>query len=232
MFGKFRKYDAIDELDKNISQEENIYIESIPNQIPFIFNRIKPYLALIILILIIDFIYALIKPEQINNIISIFEVFLICINAVSGIIILKKILDAYSEVINTHYIITDKGIHMTKGGNSLIYTLFLYTDLKSISFNKTKGLSGLGDIYFKDIAEKIPKGFIKKFTYQRNGLIGIDDAEDVYNILKQIAIQANANIFFADNDNILDDMEYLKEVKKYSTKIKVNKNDSLLDRRS
>ena len=53
MFGKFKKYDAIDELDKNISQEENIYIESIPNQIPFIFNRIKPYLMLIILILII-----------------------------------------------------------------------------------------------------------------------------------------------------------------------------------
>ena len=232
MFELFKHFDVVDELDKNIGEDENLYAECIPNKIPFLFNAIKPYLFILFSVIVLDFIYALIKPTEINTFINIFEIFLICLNIVSVFFVLKTLVYAYSEVLNTYYVITDKGIHMTKGGKTLSYTLFLYTDLKSIMFNKYKMSGGRGDIIFRDITEKVPSQIWKKFLYRKPGLIGIDDAEQVYIVLKQIAIQENKDIFFADTSNSFEKVDYFQDVKKYANRIKVNKDDSVLDRRN
>lgn len=231
MLDSFKKFDVVDELDKNIKEEENIYVECEPHKFSFIFTRIKPYLLLIIFSIIIDFIYSLLRPNKGNNAVNFVDVIILCINVVSIIIVLKNILDAYSEALNTHYVITDRGIHMTKGGSSLIYQLLLYNDLKNMTLNKLSEKSETGNIYVKDIAEKQPKGLIKKVIYKRNGLIAIDQVDDVYDILKQIAIEGNPDIFFDDNNGIITNSDYLPDITKYSTKIKTNKSDSILDRR-
>lgn len=231
MLSIFKKYDLIDELDERINKDENVFVECLPNKIPYILKIIRPYLTIEILIISIDFIYSILKPETIGVFLEGFEIFLIALNVFPIYFLLKSILEAIPKVNNTYYVITDSGIHMLNGGKSLEYIYYTYEDIKSISLNKYKFAKNKGDIIIKELAEKEMKKFLDKFFYVRNGLIAVDDAQKIYDILKQISSQDNENIFFEDED-MNENIDYYKDVKKYNRKIDNDKDDSLIQRRS
>lgn len=227
----FKKYDIIDELDKKISKEENVFVESMPNKIPFIIKYIRPYLLLEASVIFIDFLFGVIRPAELNVFIEAFEIFLIALNCVPLFLIFKALYKTIMIVNNSYYVITDKGIHTIKGGQSLDYNLVLYEDMKSIILNKYKHTKDRGDIIIKDSTTREPKKLSDKFFFVHNGLLAIDDVRKVYDILKQIAIQENPEIFFSDDTNDLK-VDYFKDVKKYNKKINVDKDDSIIKRRS
>lgn len=226
----FKKYDIIDELDSKISKDENVFVESAPNKLPFILKYIKPYLIIEFLVVFIDFLYGVIKPAEMNIFLEAFEIFLIALNCVPIALLFKSFYNAILIVNNSYYVITDKGIHVLKGGRSLDYSLILYEDVKSMILNKYKYTKNRGDIIVKDNTTSDLKKIKDKFFFIHNGLLAIDDVQKVYDILKQIAIQENPDIFFSDDTNNLK-VDYFKDVKKYNKKINVDKDDSIIKRR-
>lgn len=231
MFEIFKKYDLVDELDSIISNEENIFIEAVPNKIPYILKLIKPYVILECAMIFIDFLYALVRPNEIGTILNFVELTLIAVNCFPIYFLGKSIYNAFLKVHNSYYVVTDRGIHILLGGRSLDYNLYLYEDIKSFTLNKYSFSKNRGDIIFKDSSSQELKTLKDKFLYVPMGLIAVDDAEKIYDILKQVAIQDNPDIFFSDDSSDLK-IDYFKDVKKYNKRINIDKNDSIMKRRS
>lgn len=231
MLNILKKYDLIDELDDRIQQDENVFIECYPNKIPFMLRLIKPYVLIEIFVIFIDFIYGVIKPETIGVFLQGFEIALVGINIFPVYLLVKSFYEAFLKVNNTYYVVTDRGIHILEGGKSLDYTLYTYDDIKSLLLNKYKFSRNKGDIILKEIAEKDMKKISEKFFYTRTGLIAVDEVKKVYDILKHVSIQENPGIFFADEATDLP-IDYYKDVKKYNKKINIDKDDSIIKRRS
>lgn len=230
-----KKYDVLELLDEKISQEENVFIESVPNKIPFIKNNIKPYLLIEYLMLFTDFLYFLVRPGDLTGtaqeFLALFDVIIMTTNFVPLFFLFRSIYFAVLKVVNTYYVVTDLGIHVVEGGRSINYDIYRFTDIKSFNLSKYPLSKSKGDIIFKDSAEKEYKTFTEKFFKIKKGLIAIDEAEKVYNILKQIALQENPNIFFSDDD-IDTKVDYFRDVKRYNKKIVVDKDDSIMKRRN
>lgn len=231
MFEIFKKYDLVDELDSRISNEENIFIEAVPNKIPYILKLIKPYVILEFAMIFIDFLYALVRPNEIGTILNFVELTLIAVNCFPIYFLGKSIYNAILKVHNSYYVVTDRGIHILLGGRSLDYNLYLYEDIKSFTLNKYSFSKNRGDIIFKDSSSQELKTLKDKFLYVPMGLIAVDDAEKIYDILKQVAIQDNPDIFFSDDSSDLK-VDYFKDVKKYNKRINIDKDDSIMKRRS
>lgn len=230
MLSQYKRQNIIDLLDEKVKEEEDLYVESKPNMIPYLFYHIKPFLFLFSFILLIDFFYFLLRMSLPITIRTIVDTLLICCNIFVLVLLFLRLIKAYSYAINSCYIITDRGIHMTCGGRVVDYVFISYEDIKSICFHKYK-FKTRGDIYIKDVSYKTPTKLYKKFISTLPGLIAIDDAEPVYNVLQQIAIQENDKIFFSDESNTFKEVDYLQNIKKYSKRVHVNKNDSLFERR-
>lgn len=226
----FKRYNLIDEIDPKITQDETIFVECAPNKLPFVLKYIKPYVVLEILVIFFDFLYGVLKPDEIGIFIEVFEVFLIVLNCVPLALLFRAIYMSLLKVINSYYVITDKGIHVLQGGKALDYNLYIYEDIKSIILNRHKASKNRGDIIIKDATMPSLKTFKEKFFYFHVGLIAIDDAKKVYNIMKQIALQINSNIFFSDDNGDLK-IDYFRDVKKYNKKITIDKEDSIIKRR-
>lgn len=226
----FKKYDIIEELDSKISKDENVFVEAAPNKIPFVFKYIKPYILIAFAMILFDFLYSIFYPKEYSVVRDGFEMFLIAINFTVLFFVCKAVYIANLIYRNTYYVITDRGIHFVKGGRSLDYTFCAYEDIKSIFLNKYKYVKNKGDIIIKDISTPNLKSLKEKFFFVNNGLIAIDDVQQVYNILKQVAIQENQEIFLSDDTNNLK-VDYFRDVKKYNKKIEIDKNDSVMKRR-
>lgn len=230
MLDIFKKYNLVDEMDSKITQDETVFVESSPNKIPFILKYIKPYVVLEVMMIFVDFLYGILKPNEITTFIEVFEVFLIAVNCFPLAFLIRGFYQAVLMVMNSYYVITDKGIHVLQGGKALDYTLYIYEDMKSVILNRYKFSKNKGDIIVKDATMPDLKTIKDKFFYFHVGLIAIDDVKKVYDILRQIAIQINPEVFFSDDTDNLK-IDYFKEVKKYNKKIAVDKDDSIIKRR-
>ena len=91
---------------------------------------------------------------------------------------------------------------------------------------------GVGDIYIKETSDIVPKKFFDKVMYKKKGLIGIDEAEKVFEVIRQVSLQENDNIFFADSDETDINTSYFKDVKKYDREIKNKKAESIISKRN
>lgn len=227
----FKKYDIIDELDSRIHPEENVFIECSPNKLPYIFRLIKPYIFIELLVVFIDVLYGILRPQTLGVFLQGFELFLIALNCVPIYFLAKSLYAAILEVKHVYYVITDQGIHILKGGKSLDYMCYHYEEVRSFTLNKFKLSKNKGSIILKEVSEREIKGLINKFFYIKTGLIAVDEVQKIYDILKQIAVQENPNIFFADDSTDLP-VDYYRDVKKYNKKIDVDKDDSIIKRRS
>lgn len=231
MFEFFKKYDIIDELDERIHPEENVFIECSPNKLPYIMRLLRPYIIIEMLVIIIDFLYGTFKPAELGLFFQWFELTLIAINCFPIYFLFKALFNAIMEVKHCYYVITDQGIHVLKGGKSLYYMCYRYEEIKSFTLNKYKLSKKKGNILFKETAEKEVKKLIDKFFYVKLGIIAVDEVQKIYDIIKQVSIQENPNIFFADDSTDLP-VDYYRDVKKYNKKINVDKDDSIIKRRS
>lgn len=227
----FKKYDIIDELDERIHPEENVFIECSPNKIPYVIRLIRPYLLIEFLVIFIDFLYGILRPAELGLFLQWFELFLIAINCIPIYFLSKSFFYAILEVKHCYYVITDQGIHLLKGGKSLDYICYRYEELKSITLNKYKFSKNKGNILLKETSEKEITKLSEKYFHIKLGLIAVDEVKKIYDILKQVAIQENPNIFFADDSTDLP-VDYYKDVKKYNKKINVDEDDSIIKRRS
>ena len=90
-----KKYDVLELLDEKISQEENVFIESVPNKIPFIKNNIRPYLLIEYLMLFIDFLYFLVRPGNLTGtaqeFLALFDVIILTTNFVPLFFLFRSI---------------------------------------------------------------------------------------------------------------------------------------------
>ena len=232
MLEKFKRKDVVAELDKHIDEEEAIYVESEPNILDYIVYMMTPYFLYLFLMLIIDFVFIIIYPEKEVVFMHILQIFLFAFNIFYIAFLGYKFVENYIVVINTYYIITNRGIHMTSGGKTIVYTAINYTDINSISMKRNK-FSKVGSIFIKTKADKMPTSLFKKIIFRRSGLIGIDDVNSVYVILDQIGKVENPEMLAFDSPEVLKEMDYFKNPKKYSEKIdSFDKDESLLERRN
>lgn len=225
-----KKYNLVDEMEKHVLPDEDIFVECYPNKIPFVLRKAKQPLIIILLLATLIFLYMIIRPFLGLALINCIDLILILVVALSLFFLGQRLFYAFLDARNSYYVITTRGIHILRFEKSFAYTLYSYTDIKSIILQDS--IFDIGNIYIKEMNEKLPSHFIDKFLYERNGLIAIDEPDKVFDVLKQIAIQENPSIFFADSADDNVDIDYFKDVKKYSNKIEVKKDDSIINRRS
>ena len=230
MLNIFKNYDLVEEMEKHLSEDEDIFAECRPNKLPFIMKRIWQPLIVTAVFVAVVIGYVLFRPFIhfiFQNVIDIALIFAaIAVIGFIGYEICQAIIDTKTN----YYVIATDGIHILYFDKTLQYECILYKDIKSVILKS--GAFGVGDIYIKENSEKLPSGLIEKFMYQRSGLIGIDEADKVFEVIRQIAIQDNDNIFFADSDSESVDTSYFKDVKKYDHEIKQKRDESIISRRN
>ena len=230
MLNIFKEFDLISEMDKHIKEDEDIFVECRPNKIPFLTRRMwQPILATIGGI-ILTILYVAVRSLLDIVLQNLFD--FIFIFGWIGIIAFIFI-ELYNGILDTktnYYVVTTDGVHILYFSKTLAYKYIRYIDMKSVVL-KT-GSFGVGDIYIKEKYEKVPKTLLEKFMYKREGLIGIDQADKVFEVIKTIAIQDNDNIFFADSNELDPEVEYFKKVQKFDRKLDVKKDESLVERRN
>ena len=230
MLNIFKNYDLVDEMDRHIKPDEDIFVECKPNKAPFILRGIcQPILVLIVYGILLT-IYMVIRSFMglaFQNVFDMLFIFLIIgVIVFIGKELYKTILDAKTN----YYVIATDGIHVLHYNNTIEYYCILYKDIKSVILKQS--FFGVGDIYIKEISDAVPKKFFDKVMYKKKGLIGIDEAEKVFEVIRQVSLQENDNIFFADSADSDIDTSYFKEVKKYDREIKNKKADSIISKRN
>ena len=230
MSNLFKNYDLIAEMDKHIKEDEDIFVECRPNKIPFLTRRMWQPMVMFIAGVVVSIAYHPIRlmfDVALQNLIDFILIFMwIGIFAFVGFEAYNAILDIKTN----YYVVTTDSVHILYYNKMLCYKCIRYIDMKSVVL-KT-GAFGVGDIYIKEKFEKIPETFIEKFMYKKEGLIGIDQADKVFDVIKTIAIQDNDNIFFADSNELDPEIKYFKKVQKFDRKLDVKKDESLVDRRN
>ncbi len=230
MLNIFKEYDLIAEMDKHIKEDEDIFVECRPNKIPFLTRRLwQPVLAAVggIIALLIYISIRQLFDRAFQNVMDFGFIFLFI-----GIVFFigKELYNGILDMKTNYYVVTTDSIHILYFNKTLSYKCIRYADMKSVVL-KT-GAFGVGDIYIKEKFEKAPKTLINKLMYKRDGLIGIDQADKVFEVIKTIAIQDNDNIFFADSNELDPEVQYFKKVQKFDRKLDVKKDESLVERRN
>ena len=230
MLNIFKDYDLVEEMDRHIKPDEDIFVECRPNKMPFVLRRImQPTLALIGygILLVVYIIIRNFCGLAFQNVFDMLFIFLfIGVAAFIGKELYKSILDAKTN----YYVIATDGIHILHYNNTLEYYCILYKDIKSVILKQS--FFGVGDIYIKETSDIVTKKFFDKVMYKKKGLIGIDEAEKVFEVIRQVSLQENDNIFFADSDETDINTSYFKDVKKYDREIKNKKAESIISKRN
>ncbi len=230
MLNIFKDFDLINEIDKHIDENEDIFAECKPNFIPFIIRRIWQPLIALGATTIVQILYIVVRSFLNVVVANVIDIAFLFIWLATIFFIFKEIYNSILDAKTNYYVIATDGIHMLFFDKTLQYSCILYKDIKSVVLKDS--ILGVGDIYIKEKTEEIPKTLIDKFMYKKNGLIGIDEADKVFEVIKAIAIQDNENIFFADSSNEEENIEYFKDVKKYDREIKYKKSSSVIEKRN
>ena len=236
----FKSYDLIDEINKNINEEEDVFAECRPNKFPFLFRRVVLPIIVLAIVLSTFIIYMIIRPKVVP-LVTVSYIFLNLIDWIFFFLLLLAIafllFELYFAILDmkcNYYVIATDGIHLLYYDNRLTYACIRYKDIKSVILKKN--VLGTGDIVIKEKTDKENKKFIDKLKFKllfkQRGMFGVDNAQKVFDVIKTIAIQDNDTILFADPSNNEKEVDYFQSVKKYKQEIKRPKETSVMEKRN
>lgn len=239
MLDIFKDYDLIDEMNKKINKEEDVFAECRPNKLPFLIKRLLWPFVITISIVILLVLYLMIRPRSVEIasmpyvIEGLIDWIFIFVIILAVAFFLFQFYMALLDMKFNYYVIATDGIHFITYEKRVTYFRIDYKDIKSVILKKN--ILGTGDILIKEKTDKDPKSAFDKFKNmilgRRRGMFGIDDAQKVYDVIKTIAIQDNDTIFFADPSNSDENDVFNKRVKKYKNQVKEEKASSVMEAR-
>ena len=220
----------LDMIENHLTVDEDIFVECRPNKLFFILSNLKKQICVVILTLIIIGLAILIYPFLGKALGLGLGLVAYIIAGAAIIYILYSVFILLIRAKNSYYVITTRGIHILYFDSSVKYNFFTYDDIKNVRLENT--IFDIGNIIIRDNSSKKENNFFKNFLSDKKGLIAIDEAQKVFDVLRQIALQVNASIFFASKNDSEEDVEYFdKNIKKYNKELKNIENDSLIERR-